>query len=104
MLRNLLDNALRYSPINGQMQVSFNCSGHCILICDSGNGIDEAEYNKVRDRFYRGEGDEMGCGIGLSIVKQIADLHAVIISLSRSSRGGFSVSMMFPGYNDWNKS
>ena len=49
MLRNLLDNALRYSPINGQMQVSFNCSGHCILICDSGNGIDEAEYNKVGD-------------------------------------------------------
>ena len=104
MLRNLLDNAIRYSPINGQVLVSFNCSGHGILICDSGNGIDDADYNKVFERFYRGEGDEVGCGIGLSIVKQIADLHAATISLSRSSTGGLGVSVMFPDYNDWYKS
>ncbi len=103
MLRNLLDNAIRYSPQHGSVLVTFDCGSQCIRICDSGNGIDEAEYNKVFERFYRGEGDEVGCGIGLSIVKQIADLHAATISLSRSSTGGLSVSVMFPDYNDWNK-
>ena len=103
MLRNLLDNAIRYSPQHGSVSVAFDCGSQCIRICDSGNGIDEAEYNKVFERFYRGEGDEVGCGIGLSIVKQIADLHAATISLSRSSTGGLSVSVMFPDYNDWNK-
>ena len=95
MLRNLLDNAIRYSPPQGQVQLTFDCGGYCISICDSGPGIAAADYHKVFERFYRGESDESGCGIGLSIVRQIADSHAIRIALSQSAMGGLKVSLFF---------
>jgi two-component system, OmpR family, sensor histidine kinase QseC len=95
LLRNLLDNAIRYSPQNGQVNVSFDCGARCISISDSGPGIDPADYEKVFERFYRGEVSETGCGIGLSIVKQIADMHEAEIILARSELGGLKMTVLF---------
>jgi len=96
MLRNLLDNAIRYTPDNGQVAVKFDCGAACISIHDSGTGIVEADYEKVFDRFYRGDVSENGCGIGLSIVKQVADMHGIKIFLGRSPLGGLHVELKFP--------
>jgi two-component system sensor histidine kinase QseC len=95
LLRNLLDNAIRYTPKGGQVNVSFDCGESCVGIHDSGPGIAEADYEKVFERFHRGEVDESGCGIGLSIVRQIADMHGASIALSRSRLGGLAVELRF---------
>lgn len=95
LLRNVLDNAIRYSPQNGQVVVNFDCGAQCVSISDSGSGIAEADYEKVFERFYRGEVSESGCGIGLSIVKQIADMHGADIKLARSALGGLKISVLF---------
>lgn len=99
LLRNLLDNAIRYTPRNGQVVVAFGCGDCCVSISDSGPGIDEADYEKVFERFYRGDVEESGCGIGLSIVKQVADMHGAVIKLGRSALGGLKVSVLFSGHN-----
>lgn len=95
LFRNLLDNAIRYSPQDGQVVVSFDCGARCVSISDSGSGVDEADHEKVFERFYRGEVSESGCGIGLSIVRQIADMHGAQIRLSRSVSGGLKISVIF---------
>lgn len=95
LLRNLLDNAIRYSPRNGQVAVTFGCGACCVSISDSGPGIEEADYQKVFERFHRGNVEASGCGIGLSIVKQVADMHGAVIKLGRSALGGLKVSVLF---------
>ena len=96
MLRNLLDNAIRYTPQNGQVLMTFDCGKPSVCIQDSGSGIAPADYEKVFERFYRGEVDEAGCGIGLSIVKQIAEMHAVVLKLELAQLGGLQVRLIFP--------
>jgi len=99
LLRNLIDNALRYTPSHGQVQVSIvKTEGHLRLsVCDSGPGIPEQERNQVFSRFYRGEGHQAtGCGIGLSIVKRICDLHNAQIELHRADLGGLRIDINFP--------
>lgn len=75
MLRNLLDNAIRYSPDNS----TINCSAIkdedqlVISIQDEGPGIPDSQLSRVRQRFFRIAGQEIdGCGLGLSIVEQAA--------------------------------
>ena len=98
LLRNLLDNAIRYTPDHGQVKLSFECDEcQCLRIEDSGPGIPEADREKVFERFFRGEGlQQSGCGIGLSIVKQVADRHGGSITLERSDLGGLMVKVCFP--------
>ena len=73
-----------------------------LSIEDSGPGIPEDKYEQVFERFYRVDGDqhssgEKGCGLGLSIVKHIVELHGAKISLSKSpSLGGLCVKIEFP--------
>ncbi len=100
LLRNLLDNALRYTPESGQVNVTFrqNDRQACIVIKDSGPGIAPIERERVFERFYRGEGlEQSGCGIGMSIVKQVADRHGATINLGESELGGLKVEVCFPG-------
>lgn len=101
MLRNLLDNAVKYTPAPGQVDVSIELhEGHPVLtVEDSGPGIDEEDRARVFDRFFR-SGDaagQTGSGLGLAIVKVIADRHGVRLQLSRSGRlGGLQVTAIFP--------
>ncbi len=88
MLRNLLDNALRYSDAATAVAVDlYEEHGQAVLcIEDQGPGIPDAERQRVFERFYRGEqvGGE-GTGLGLAIVKEIADAHAIAIHLATPS-------------------
>lgn len=99
LLRNLLDNAVRYTPAGGEIDVSVRRSNGAVslVVTDSGPGIPEEERAKVLDRFYRvlGSGEE-GSGLGLSIVKRIADLHDATILLSDGPDGrGLVVEVRF---------
>ncbi|WP_118180992.1 ATP-binding protein [Paraburkholderia phosphatilytica] len=105
MLNNLLDNATKYTPSGGRVDVFLQAEdGHAVVsIGDSGPGIPEAERDRVFDRFYRvGEGatrartDVAGSGLGLAIVRRIALQHQATISLGDSPAGGLLVSVRFP--------
>ncbi len=78
LLRNLLDNAVRYTPAEGEVSVSVEILDHTVLlrVRDSGPGIPAGLRERVFDRFYRVAGSgQQGCGLGLSIVARIAGLH-----------------------------
>ena len=100
LLSNLLDNALRYTPRGGRIDVAVERdNGHATLIVtDTGPGIALEARERVFDRFYRGEtGEETGSGLGLSIVKRIADAHHASITLEAPERGtGLLVRVRFP--------
>ena len=81
LLNNLLDNAIKYAPDDSAVRVSV--SSDSVTICDQGPGIPEAERELVFTRFYRVEGvTQTGSGLGLSIVRNIADLLSADIVLS----------------------
>ena len=100
LLSNLLDNALRYTPRGGRIDVAVERdNGHATLIVtDTGPGIALEARERVFDRFYRGEtGEETGSGLGLSIVKRIADAHQASITLEAPEHGtGLVVRVRFP--------
>lgn len=99
MLTNLIDNAIRYTFEGGTIKIKIEeTQNNVILIVqDDGPGIPEELYDKVFDRFYRIPGTKSnGCGIGLSIVKRIAELHDLEIHLDAPSKGsGLIVTVIF---------
>ena len=99
LLSNLLDNALRYTPQGGRIDVSVTSpEGVPVLqVADTGPGIPQAERERVFDRFYRGAlADAPGSGLGLSIVKRIADAHGATIALDAPTTGsGLVVTVRF---------
>jgi two-component system OmpR family sensor kinase len=100
LLRNLLDNAVKYSPDAGRVDISLDAQdgSPCIAVEDSGPGIPEAERERVFDRFYRVAGSATtGSGLGLAIVKAIAQRHGATVRLDRSQRlGGLRIEVRFP--------
>ena len=99
MLGNLVDNALRYTPRGGQVDVIvLLLHGHPALrVADNGPGIAEDERARVFDRFYRGENSDIsGSGLGLAIVNNIADQHGAVVSLNDNPLGtGLLVTVEF---------
>ena len=93
LLSNLVENALRYTPRGGVVDVATDLiDGAPVLrVIDNGPGIAPAERARVFDRFYRSPdaeaGAETGSGLGLAIVKSIADRHAAVISLHEGRAG-----------------
>lgn len=74
ILRNLLDNAIRYTAKQGVIKLKLNADK--IEIIDNGNGVNEENLVRLSERFFRPAGQtETGSGLGLSIVKRIAELH-----------------------------
>lgn len=133
LLANLLDNAIRYTPAGGRIDVAIDDDdGHAMLsVADTGPGIPHAARERVFDRFHRGEDDAVpvaavsssvpdgglrqdsavamdavlpaappttGSGLGLSIVKRIADAHGAAITLDDNvaAGGGLVVRVKFP--------
>lgn len=76
-ISNLIDNAMKFGPPGGRVTVSLSQRGETIalMVADEGRGVPAAERSLVTQRFYRGRHDQEGAGLGLSLVKAIADLH-----------------------------
>lgn len=90
LLRNLVDNAVRYTPEGGTVSVAVKSEhGRAVLeVCDTGPGILPEEQDHVLERFYRGLGTgQSGSGLGLSIVKRIAQLHGAELYLGEGAGG-----------------
>jgi len=102
LLSNLVDNALRYTPEGGRVDVGVAIdTGRPVLsVRDSGPGIPEADRERVFDRFVRGSvaaGAVRGSGLGLSIVKRIAERHGAAIAVGPGLNGaGAGISVRFP--------
>jgi two-component system OmpR family sensor kinase len=100
LLRNLVDNAIKYTPQGGTVDVSVVAESGFVRVTveDSGPGIPPAERERVFDRFYRVPGsDAAGSGLGLAIIKSIADRHGAALALGESKRlGGLEATVTFP--------
>lgn len=98
LLRNLLDNAVRYTPTGGSVSVAIHAGDRVTLeILDTGPGIPEEERMRVLERFYRVPGsDAEGSGLGLSIACRIAELHHARLELGDNPNGqGLRVIVSF---------
>ncbi len=103
MFGNLLDNAVKYTPEGGRIDVSLTRDAvgrACVQIGDSGPGIPPDERERVFDRFYRdssarGRTDVSGSGLGLAIVKRVAAQQGATVSLGEAAAGGLLVSVVF---------
>ena len=102
LVKNLVDNAIRYTPANGRVDLSVSTTNGLttLVVEDSGPGIPEAERERVFDPFYRVlGGDESGSGLGLSIVQSISARLGAKVSLgpvSHPSISGLRVNVTFP--------
>jgi two-component system, OmpR family, sensor kinase len=104
LLRNLVDNAVRYGGEGGRVDVSVEEGGSAdapraqLAVTDSGPGIPPEERARVLDRFYRRAGTAPpGSGLGLAIVKAIADGHGATLTLTAGPDGrGLRVIVSFP--------
>ncbi|MBT1449301.1 HAMP domain-containing histidine kinase [Glaciecola sp. XM2] len=100
LFENILKNAIKYSGHSTEIKVTLaqDSLATTLTVEDSGAGIDEADYLKIFERFYRVQNAvtrEKGSGLGLSIVKHICDLHSANIEASKSSLGGLKISILF---------
>jgi len=100
LLRNLVDNAVRYTPSGGRVDVLVQSgvgSKAAVQVIDTGPGIPESEKDRVFDRFYRVPGtNTAGSGLGLAIAKAIADAHGATLSLGTAPTGGLAVTLEMP--------
>ncbi|MBW4050460.1 MAG: hypothetical protein HIU85_03210 [Proteobacteria bacterium] len=103
LVRNLVDNAVRYTPVGGRVDVSVERSAATpaqalIRVIDNGPGIAREERERVFDRFYRRPGTPVaGSGLGLAIVKTIAVAHGATVELGEGADGrGLAVTVAFP--------
>ena len=103
LARNLIDNAVRYSPHGGHVSVWIGLdaerpSAPVLQVDDDGPGIPEAEREMVFDRFVRRDNaaDQTGSGLGLAIVRQVALRQGAEVVLASSPRGGLRVRVTWP--------
>jgi two-component system phosphate regulon sensor histidine kinase PhoR len=105
LLRNLLENAVNYSPVNGTVTMAARREGGLVVItvADTGPGIPEADLPRVFERFYRvdkarsrSERDPGGTGLGLAIVKHLVELHGGHVTAANRSGGGAIFTVALP--------
>ncbi len=102
LFENLVSNANKYAGEHSEIriQVSAQQAGILVVVEDSGIGVVQSDREKIFDRFYRIDNPSsnksiIGCGLGLSIVKHIVELHSADIRLEQSSLGGLKVAVLF---------
>jgi len=100
LVRNALDNALRFTPDGGQVRVGVRLDGPRALVTveDSGPGVPPDVRARIFDRFYRGPDRRgPGSGLGLSIAKRVVELHGgTIAATSSPSLGGLRIEILLP--------
>jgi two-component system sensor histidine kinase QseC len=98
LVDNLVENAIKYSPVGSVVMVSVRREGAALELCvqDHGDGIPEALRERVFTRFFRAPDQvQPGSGLGLAIVKAVAERHGAEVTLGESSWGGLQVSVEF---------
>lgn len=101
LIRNLVANAINYTPEGGHVQITIKTDAKTndviLTVADNGPGIPEELHTRVFERFFRVLGTNVqGSGLGLSIVRQIAELHSADIRLGTGLEGrGLSISCVF---------
>jgi two-component system sensor histidine kinase QseC len=100
LLRNLIDNALRYSPDGTEVRLALSVAGGQVRlqVDDSGPGLADADLQRLGERFFRvlGSGQE-GSGLGWSIVRRIAAAQGAVVEVARSATlGGLAVAVRWP--------
>jgi signal transduction histidine kinase len=99
-LYNLLDNAVRFTPVGGTVSMTLRSDREMVVfeVCDNGFGIPENERGNVFERFFKASNAEhtSGVGLGLSLVKEVAELHGGSILLSPQSGGGTCARLALP--------
>ena len=100
LIDNLVDNALRHTPVGGRIDVEATVVQErpCLRVADTGPGIPAGERERVFDRFYRAasSGPTSGSGLGLAIVRAVAQRHGATVSLDDAPAGGLLVTVSFP--------
>lgn len=100
LVRNLVDNALRYSPDNATVRIRLQqlAQGVVLLVDDSGSGMDDAAMQRLGERFFRVLGTQQsGSGLGWSIVRRIAQVQGASTAVQRSPElGGLQVRITWP--------
>jgi signal transduction histidine kinase len=100
-LRNLIENALRYTPAGGVIEVRADLATDLaskqplLVVRDSGPGVNAEEAPRLLERFYRGQAaanaeGSHGSGLGLAIVQRIADLHGAKLEIETHASGGLA--------------
>ena len=100
LIRNIVDNAIKYTPVNGTVLITVTGSERNLLLCveDSGPGIPPEQYEKSLERFHRCEetaNKVQGTGLGFSMVQRIAAIHNADLILGVSQFGGLKVKVVF---------
>ncbi|WP_455211538.1 ATP-binding protein, partial [Kaarinaea lacus] len=99
LVRNIIENAIRYTPDHGMVEVQVRPVDGKVLfsVKDSGPGIPAEEQHNVFQRFYRGKGNttQEGSGLGLAMVQRILEIHNADITLGKSPFGGLQVDVFF---------
>lgn len=99
LIRNLLTNAISYTPVDGYINISLSQKEQktIFIIEDNGPGISEKDRKRVMERFYRaGDHQTPGCGIGLSIVDRVVQMHHGVLQLCQADNGqGLKVIIQF---------
>ena len=102
LLRNLLDNAIRYAGAGTEVVVSLAYADNkaVLTVADNGRGLPAEELAKITERFYRpADTTATGSGLGLSIVQRIVELHAGNLRITQGAKGqGLSVFIYFPSF------
>lgn len=100
-LANLIDNALRYTPASGMVTVRSGRRGQFAFleVEDNGPGVAVDQRNRIFERFYRLPGSSgEGCGLGLAIVREIAEVHRARIEVVAPASGGIRIALIFPAF------
>ncbi|QGU89545.1 quorum sensing histidine kinase QseC [Erwinia sorbitola] len=96
LVRNLLDNAIRYSPPG--TRVWLKLTSDALQVLDSGPGVSPEALARIGERFYRPPGQQQsGSGLGLSIVHHIARLHGMTVTMNNRQEGGLAVTVNLRG-------
>ncbi|PTQ90444.1 ATP-binding protein [Agitococcus lubricus] len=100
LLRNLLDNAINYTPPHGDIELAIDIASNGIRlnVLDTGCGVPEEDIPRLMERFYRHEqsADTRGSGLGLSIVQKIIELHDGRLTIENRQTGGLAVCVYLP--------
>jgi two-component system sensor histidine kinase TctE len=96
-LKNLVDNALKFTPEGGTVTTSVRASPPVFAVADSGPGIPEAELPLIFRRFHRAPDSSTteGSGLGLAIVQEVARKHGAVVTAGKSELGGALFEFVF---------